>query len=213
MTQRNFREEKSIRELSEMKTEAELKFLKAQVHPHFLFNTLNNLYALTLDQSPKASEVVLKLSELMNYMLYECNEDNILISKEINLIENYLSLERIRYEDNLDLEFNVKGEIAGKKIAPMILLPFVENAFKHGVSKLVSHAQVRIELCLDGNKLEFKSSNSKPAENKPDLIGYSDGIGLKNVQRRLELLYHQRHEIDFFYTETEFNVSLKINLD
>ncbi len=213
LVQRNVREEKNIQELNEKKTEAELKFLKAQVHPHFLFNTLNNLYALTLDQSPKASEVVLKLSELMNYMLYECNEETILISKEIKLLENYLSLERIRYEDTLDIDFQVIGETAGKKVAPMMLLPFVENAFKHGVSKLSGNAHVVISLSLDGNKLEFRSKNTKPANVKPDLAGYSEGIGLKNVQRRLELLYPQKHEIRFDYSEKEFNVWLTIILD
>ncbi len=213
LVQRNVREEKNIQELNEKKTEAELKFLKAQVHPHFLFNTLNNLYALTLDQSPKASEVVLKLSELMNYMLYECNEETILITKEIKLIENYLSLERIRYEDNLDIDFQVIGETAGKKVAPMMLLPFVENAFKHGVSKLSTKARVLISLSLDGSKLEFQSKNTKPAHVKPDLAGYSEGIGLKNVQRRLELLYPQKHDIRFDYSEKEFNVWLTITLD
>jgi len=212
LLQRNFKEEKNLQELNEKRVEAELKFLKAQVHPHFLFNTLNNLYALTLDKSPKSSEVVLKLSELLNYMLYECNEPTILVSKEIKLIENYLSLETIRYQDSLSLDFKVTGEIAAKKIAPMLLLPFVENAFKHGVSRLNKGAKVMVNLHIQEDELHFQVSNSKPAESQVDPAGYTEGIGLKNVKRRLELIYPNRHEMLFQPTDREFVVFLKLKL-
>ena len=212
LLQRNFRKEKNMQELSEKKIEAELKFLKAQVHPHFLFNTLNNLYALTLEQSDKASEVVLKLSELLNYMLYECNEPTILVSKEIKLIENYLSLEKIRYGENMELDFQVAGEIAGKKIAPMLLLPFVENAFKHGVSKIARNARVSINLNLHEEELIFQVRNTKADTTSDDPAGYSEGIGLKNVQRRLELMYPDRHTLTSQKTRSEFIVYLKLNL-
>jgi len=212
LLQRNIRKEKNLQELSEKRTEAELKFLKAQVHPHFLFNTLNNLYALTLEQSPKAPEVVLKLSELLNYMLYECNEKTILISKEIKLIENYLSLETIRYGDKMKLDFQVAGEIAGKKIAPMLLLPFVENAFKHGVSKISGNAKVSVFLNIQNKELIFQVSNSQTESSKNDPAGYSEGIGLKNVQRRLDLMYPEQHTMTLQQAGPEFIVYLKLNL-
>jgi LytS/YehU family sensor histidine kinase len=177
-----------------------------------LFNTLNNLYALTLDKSDKAPEVVLKLSDLLNYMLYDCNEHYMLISKEIKLIENYLELERIRYGNHLDIDFTVSGDTAGKKIPPMILLPFVENAFKHGVSKVRNDAFVKIHLEVDGDQLRFIVGNSKKLVPDSDLAGYSEGIGLKNVTRRLDLLYPGRYFLELQEFDHEYHILLKINL-
>ena len=208
----SFEQQKNARELDKEKIEAELKFLKAQVHPHFLFNTLNNLYALTLDRSEKAPEVVLKLSDLLNYMLYECNEPYMLVTKEIQLLENYLALERIRYGDHLNLEFQVIGETTGKKLAPMLLLPFVENAFKHGVSKVRKNARVSIRLEINGDRLTFSVINTRQVLPMEDLTGYTEGIGLKNVKRRLELLYPGEHKITVGSGENEFSVNLEVNL-
>jgi len=207
------RQQNNSLQLDREKIEAELKFLKAQVHPHFLFNTLNNLYALTLDKSEKAPEVVLKLSELLSYMLYECNDPYTLITKEVQLIENYLELERIRYGRHLDLDLTVSGDITGKKIAPMLLLPFVENAFKHGVSKVSRQSFVRILLEVNGNHLEFRVINSKSPAPGPDETDYTEGIGLKNVRRRLDLLYPSQHELIIQPLEIEFKVNLTINLE
>jgi two-component system, LytTR family, sensor kinase len=209
----SFEQQKNAKELDQERIEAELKFLKSQIHPHFLFNTLNNLYALTLDKSDKAPEVVLKLSDLLNYMLYECNEPYMLITKETRLIENYLTLERIRYGEQLDLDFQVRGEIIGKRLAPMLLLPFIENAFKHGVSKVRKEAKVRILLEITGNILHFSVINSRSFLPEKDLAGYSEGIGLKNVKRRLELLYPGKHQLDLSQTDKEFSIHLKIILD
>jgi sensor histidine kinase YesM len=208
-----FSEQKRLQELKKSQVEAELKFLKAQVHPHFLFNTLNNLYALTLDKSENASEVVLKLSDLLNYMLYECNEETILLKKEIKLIENFLSLERIRYGESLDINFNVKGETAGKKIAPMLLLPFVENAFKHGVSQISQEARVKIVLEVVGPHLNFAVKNTKPILHEKDEAGYTEGIGLKNVKRRLEILYPGNYIFNIIEKDREFSIELKLNLE
>jgi two-component system LytT family sensor kinase len=205
-------QQKNARELDHEKNEAELKFLKAQVHPHFLFNTLNNLYALALDKSDRTPEVVLKLSDLLNYMLYECNEPYMLVTKEIQLLENYLSLEQIRYGDNLALEFQVTGEITGKRLAPMLLLPFVENAFKHGVSKVRKNPSVHINLDITGNTLHFAVRNSRSMLPETDLTGYTEGIGLKNVKRRLELLYPGRHHLLMEQNEGEYCIHLKVNL-
>ncbi|MDD4645612.1 MAG: histidine kinase [Bacteroidales bacterium] len=209
----SFGQQENARALDREKTEAELKFLKSQIHPHFLFNTLNNLYALTLDKSDKAPEVVLKLSDLLNYMLYECNESYVLVNKEIQMLENYLSLERIRYGEQLDLNFQVTGEVAGKQLAPMLLLPFVENAFKHGVSKLRKEAHVNISLEINGNIMDFSVKNSCSVLPDQDISGYTEGIGLKNVQRRLELLYPDKHRLMIGQTDNEFSISLNIILD
>lgn len=209
----SFKQQENARELDKEKTEAELKFLKSQIHPHFLFNTLNNLYALTLDKSDKAPEVVLKLSDLLNYMLYECNEPYMLVTKEIHLLENYLSLERIRYGEQLDLNFQVTGEIVGKRLAPMLLLPFAENAFKHGVSKVRKDANVSILLDCTGNILSFSVRNSRALLPDHDVAGYTEGIGLKNVQRRLDLLYPEKHQLTLEQTDKEFSIHLKIILE
>ncbi|MFA6126286.1 MAG: histidine kinase [Bacteroidales bacterium] len=208
----SLQQQENARELDQQKIEAELKFLKSQVHPHFLFNTLNNLYALTLDKSDKAPEIVLKLSDLLNYMLYECNEPYVLVTKEIQMINNYLSLERIRYGDHLDLEFQVTGEITGKRLAPMLLLPFVENAFKHGVSKLRKNATIRIALDIIGNSMIFSVRNTRSFLPDNDISGYTEGIGLKNVKRRLELLYPDEHHLNVVQTKSEFSIHLKIIL-
>ncbi len=209
----SFEQQKNAQELDQERIAAELKFLKSQIHPHFLFNTLNNLYALTLDKSDKAPEVVLKLSDLLNYMLYECNEPYVLVTKETKLIENYLSLERIRYGDQLDLDFQVTGEVIGKRLAPMLLLPFIENAFKHGVSKVRKNPSVRIRLEISGNDLNFSVTNSLALMPDTDISGYTEGIGLKNVQRRLDLLYPGKHKLDIGQTDHEFSIHLKIILD
>jgi len=206
-------QQENARELDQKRAEAELNFLKSQVHPHFLFNTLNNLYALTLDKSDKAPEIVLKLSDLLNYMLYECNESFKLVSEEIRLLENYLSLERIRYGDHLDLDFQVTGEIAGKRLAPMLLLPFVENAFKHGVSQVSKNASIHILLHIIGTKLIFSVRNSRSLLPDSDFSGYTKGIGLTNVKKRLDLLYPEKHELLVEQTDNDFSIHLEINLD
>ncbi|MEM6829048.1 MAG: histidine kinase [Bacteroidota bacterium] len=143
-----YREQKSNEQLAQEKLKAELNFLKAQVHPHFLFNTLNNLYALTLRQSKDAAEVVLKLSELLNYMLYECNTDQVPINKEIKLVQDYIALEKIRYGKRLDIAFNIRGNADRQLVAPMLILPFVENSFKHGVSEELNDSWINIDLEL-----------------------------------------------------------------
>ncbi len=213
LVKQRFSEQERLQSLKKAQVEAELKFLKAQVHPHFLFNTLNNLYALTLDKSDSASEVVLKLSDLLNYMLYECNEDTILLSKEISLIENFLALESIRYGNSLSVKLNVDGETAGKKIAPMLLLPFVENAFKHGVSKVSRNAKVGINLEVSGSDLQFIVVNSKPLLVEKDEAGYTEGIGLKNVKRRLELLYPDHYHFSIIEEDQEFKIKLNLDLE
>lgn len=176
-------------ELKRDKLEAELKFLKNQVQPHFLFNTLNNLYGLILKRSPQAEDVVLKLSELMRYMLYETNSDSVLLDKEVANTRSYIELEKVRYGEKVDICFDVYGNTMGWSIAPMLLLPFVENSFKHGVSASLDKAWIRIALSVDDTQLKFVVENSVPAGSGANSAEITSGIGLANVKRRLEILY------------------------
>ncbi len=206
-------DQKRTQQLEQEKLQAELKFLKAQVHPHFLFNTLNNLYALTLKQSKDASEVVLKLSDLLDYMLYECNADWVPLKKEIKLVEDYISLEKIRYGQRLEVSFDIRGEVEETMIAPMMILPFVENSFKHGVSGELNQSWVSIDLTVKGESLTLKVENSKSKNGEhEDRFDYKQGIGLKNVKRRLDLLYTDRFDLNILDSEESFLVVLKLNL-
>jgi len=208
-----YRDQQRTQELEQEKLQAELKFLKAQVHPHFLFNTLNNLYALTLKQSKDAPEVVLKLSDLLDYMLYECNADKVPLKKEIKLVEDYISLEKIRYGKRLEISFDIRGEIESQIIAPMMILPFVENSFKHGVSEELHQSWVSMDLTVKKESLTLKVENSKSKNGEhEDRFDYKQGIGLKNVQRRLDLLYEDNYDLNVLDTEESYLVVLKLNL-
>jgi len=199
--------------LKQEKLAAELKFLKAQIHPHFLFNTLNNLYALTLKKSPKAPEVVLKLSDLLDYMLYECNVPKVGLEKEIAMLENYIELEKIRYGDDLKVNFNVDNASKSVLISPMLLLPLVENAFKHGVSGEINSKWVNIKLETNSGNLEFSIENSKDPKSKNKKESYTEGIGLKNVIRRLELVYKDVHQLQVNDKGESFKVVLNVEIE
>lgn len=193
--------------------QAELDFLKSQIHPHFLFNTLNNLYALTLSNSPKSPNIVMGLSEILRYMLYECNVAHVDLKKDVEVLESYILIEKIRYEDRLDLSFTKTGDINAHQIAPLLLLPLVENAFKHGVSEKVGEAWINIDLAVKDNLLKFKVANSK-AENVDQTAAKHYGkIGLENVRKRLQIIYPKAHEIKIFDEEELFVAILEINLD
>lgn len=207
-----YKHQATTQKLAQEKLQAELKFLRAQVHPHFLFNTLNNLYALTLKKSDSAPEIVLKLSDLLNYMLYECNTDRVPLQKEIMLLENYISLEKLRYGDHLDISFNVTGETDGKEIAPMLILPFVENSFKHGVSGETDQAWVGISISLKETLLTLKVENSKSSEITKDEQQYKEGIGLTNVKRRLDLIYSGDYDLKIMDDDDSYLVVLKLEL-
>lgn len=199
--------------LEKQKLATELNYLKGQIHPHFFFNTLNNLYALTLQKSDDAPTTVLKLSQMMHYMLYDAATELVPLTKEINNIQNYIELERIRYGDRLDLSFSVTGTVEGKQIAPLILLPFVENAFKHGTSNEHRECWITIDLKVKDDLLLFKVENSVNSSNKPgNLMGYKSGIGLKNVKRRLELLYPAHHQLGILKEADAHWIDLKIEL-
>ncbi|MBS2096948.1 sensor histidine kinase [Carboxylicivirga linearis] len=192
------------------KLEAELIFLKNQVHPHFLFNTLNSLYSLILKKSDQSLEVVLKLSGLLRYMLYETNAPEVSLDKELESIKNYLELEQIRYGKRVELSFNVWGDFSSHRIAPMLLLPFIENSFKHSTKGFSGIAMIAIEIGCKGHELILKVENSKPSGNEKSEL--ASGIGLHNVKRRLDILYPNQHQLKIEDENESFLVILKMNL-
>ena len=193
--------------------QSELRFLKSQINPHFLFNTLNNLYALTLKKSDKAPEIVLKLSEIMRYMLYECNERRVQLTKEIQYIYNYLDLERLRQPKDTDIRFVVEGQISEQMVAPLLFIPFLENSFKHGLNNQIQgEGFVRLRLTVAGEDLEFFIENSKaerlPRQDHPR----SGGIGLVNVRQRLQMLYPDNHTLTVQDEPHRYAVTLHLKM-
>ncbi len=192
--------------------EAELKLLKAQIHPHFLFNTLNNLYGLTLEKSDDAPTLVLRLSDILDYILYRCNEPRVNLADEIENLTNYIEIERIRYSEKLKLEIDFPGDTENLKIAPLIILPFIENAFKHGVSNYPGVAYVKTSINLVGTTLLFSIENAKNPLKKIE-NGYSRGIGLTNARKRLELLYPQKYILRIDEKVESYSVHLTLQLE
>ncbi len=195
-------------EMEKLNLQTELNLLKAQLHPHFLFNTMNNLYALSLEESAKTSEGIAKISDLLRSVLYECNEVEIALVKEIKLIENYIDLEKMRYGNRLKLNFDVNGPINDLRIAPMLLFTFVENCFKHGSSKDTGNPWINIKISASENELLFFAENSKPGfvQKRKEI----EGIGLKNVKKRLEIIYAERHSLNIAELQNKFSVNLSI---
>ncbi len=205
-------EKRKLEALLKEKATAELNFLKAQIHPHFLFNTLNNLYALTLEKSDDAPEVVAKLSEILDYMLYQCNDPTVLVSKEVELIQHYIDLEKLRYGDRLSLHFSAQIDDPQIRIAPLILLSIVENAFKHGASGSLRQPVINIDLVVQAKRLHFKVFNTKALHLAQDERAYRKGIGTDNIKRQLELVYPSHHEWCVEEGEEDYEVQLKIEL-
>jgi len=207
-----FESKHQLEVLQNEKKTAELNFLKAQIHPHFLFNTLNNLYALTLEKSDDAPEVVVKLSEMLDYMLYQCSDPQVVISKEVELLENYMALEILRYGEKLDLKFNQQIDNPNTPIAPLILLSLVENAFKHGASGNLDNPLIHINLEVVDNQLKFKVFNTK-SKNPQSIKGLKkQGIGANNIKRQLDLIYPENYQLKIEDQEEDYLVILKIGL-
>ena len=194
------------------KISAELQLLKAQIHPHFLFNSLNNIYSFALEASPRAPQMIQKLSSLLHYMLYECKHPKVPLAKELNMISDYISLEKIRYGERLKIDIQFPRDIDHQMIAPLLLIPFVENSFKHGTSKMLSKPYVRLNIMLDGNMLYFKLTNSRPESIDEMPVNPNRGLGLKNVKKRLELLYPKNHELQTMEDPSEYSVWMKIDM-
>ncbi len=203
-------ERKRVEKLEEIQLKTELDFLKSQIQPHFFFNTLNNLYALTIEKSDIAPSVVLKLSDIMQYVLYDVREPQIRLYDEIKYIQNYIDLERLRYGDRVESNTEIKGEISNIMVPPLLFLPFIENCFKHGV-KANNKIEVEISFEMLKNKtLLFKVINSFDQLTN---IDSNQGIGIQNVKRRLELLFKNNFELKTIIDKKEYCVELKIPIE
>ncbi len=204
------RNEKQRRELIENQLYTELKYLKSQVNPHFLFNTLNNLFSIAQrNQDEETANGISKLAGLMRYMLYDSSVSKIGLEKELKNIQDFIALSKLRYpEDEVTVELNTSGNIEHAVIAPMLLLPFVENAFKHGIA-IEETSTISISLDVQPEKIVFTCSNPLYESDSPQDKNYS-GTGLENVKRRLELLYPQKHVLALADTDGFFRVQLEL---
>lgn len=198
-----------LKQTESEKLTAQIASLKSQINPHFLFNTLNNIYATAIDTSPKAADMVDKLSEMMRYTMKDTQQDFVLLEDEINYIDNFIELQRIRLDRSVKLEFDSLENIPDLQIAPMLLIPFIENAFKHGVnSEQKSH--IKIEIKMNNTEFQLKVINNKVDVQKD--ISEGSGLGIENTKHRLNLIYPSKHLLVINDTEKEFSVSLHINL-
>jgi two-component system LytT family sensor kinase len=191
------------------KQEAELSYLKSQTNPHFLFNTLNNIYSLSRDKSDLAPESILKLSKILRFMLYEAGGKFIAIEQEIKILNDYIALEKLRYDESLHINFNYDIEDMKQAIPPLLLIPMVENAFKHGVSETRNRPFVDIHLSVNKRVLTFIIKNSTDAAAGDQQV--KENIGLSNLRRQLELLYKE-YSLQVQHGESTFTATLKINL-
>jgi LytS/YehU family sensor histidine kinase len=208
------KEHKRLTDLEKLQLETELLFLRSQISPHFFFNTLNNIYALSLENSKKTPKIIIKLSELMRYLLYETKKKKQSLEKEIICIQNYLDLERIRFDEKLEVNMTISGDIKNKKIAPILLLSFIENAFKHGANKNIGKIRIDIDFNIIENFLYFRIANPIPTETKYEQqLNKSSGIGLQNVKKRLALGYKtDEYNLDIKTIDSLFIVELKIKV-
>lgn len=195
--------------LQKENTAAEMQLLKAQIHPHFLFNTLNNIYSFTLNKLPKAKQLVHNLNAIMYYMVNDCNVDFLPLNKEIKMLNDYIELEKVRYGTRLNIEVNIEGDYNNKLITPLLMIPFVENSFKHGTSKMLEDPWIRLFIQADENILHFSLTNGKPLNEDQHQNGR---IGLNNVKKRLELLYPDNHLLLIESTANTFTVNMQIPL-
>lgn len=209
-----FRHQRERTVLENQNIQSELRFLKSQINPHFLFNTLNSIYALTLKKSDAAPEIVVKLSEMLRYMLYECNEKLVPLEKEVNYVKNYLALEQLRHGGKIDIDFSLEGEVDGQMLAPLLFVPFLENSFKHGASRTIRTGYVNVIMRVkDKSQLQFEVEN-----NKPDTFPManhelkSGGIGLANLDRRLNILYPKKHMLTIKDSPNVYRVILDLSL-
>lgn len=203
-------QERLSNQVEREKLTAELKFLKSQINPHFLFNVLNNVYSLSIAKSEQTPEVVIRLSEMLRYMLYQSGHERASLEQEIVYIQNYTALQQLKDDEQLSVELELEVKNPSARIAPMILIPFVENAFKHSKIEDISHGWIKVRLTEQGNQFVFEVRNSLPGSSfTKDPTG---GIGLSNVKRRLELEYPGKHQLDIREAENAFTIQLSVSL-
>lgn len=202
-----FRNDRIRRELENQKLSSELAFLKSQINPHFLFNSLNSIYSLAYQRSENTPEAILKLSEIMRYMLYECNDHKVDLGKELQYLQNYIDLQIVRFGRRAHVDFEINGILGHQQIVPMILISFVENGFKHGIANDPEHP-IRLKIDVTDQRLEFFMSNKKHLSNKDE----TSGIGLANVKRRLDLLYKGKYQLKIRNESDHYTCKLILDL-
>jgi two-component system, LytTR family, sensor kinase len=202
-----FLNERIQRDLENQRLTAELAFLKSQINPHFLFNSLNSIYSLAYQRSETTPEAILKLSEIMRYMLYECNDNKVDLGKELQYLQNYIDLQKIRFGNKAFIDFKVEGKVDYQQIVPLLLIAFIENAFKHGVANNAL-TPIRLLIDVEDTHLHFYIQNRKHRNNR-DEVG---GIGLNNVKRRLDLLYPGKYNLDIRDEADTYTVELSLVL-
>lgn len=193
-------------QLALINKEMQLNLLKQQLSPHFYFNTLNNLYGLSRSNSLRLSDALSQLSSIMHYVIVDCNQPKVLLSQEINFLNSYIELEKLRYEKNTVIEMKVKGQAGEQTILPLLLIQFVENAFKHGMKEKSDRSWMKAEVLIDGNELTFIVGNSY-YEMTP-----AQGIGITSVKHILNLQYEGKYDMQIEHTDNRFSVTLKMNL-
>ena len=192
--------------------ENELKYLRSQIQPHFFFNTLNNLYSLTIDKSDKAPDLILKLSDLMKYFLYETGKEYQSLSNEIKHIKDYIDIEKLRYNEELKVSFNIRGAVKKTMIRPLLLIPLVENAFKHGARNSKKNSYITIDLKINSSEINFKVENSFSKSTKPIKVQVG-GIGLANIKKRLEINYGKENfSLNTFEEKNKYIAELIVKL-
>jgi len=203
--------QKELLEKEKQKTEVELKALKAQINPHFFFNTLNSIYSMALDKDERLPGTVLQLSDLMRYFLYESKDNFVPLEKELAVADNYIALQKIRSGEQLRIEIIKQGEVNGQKIAPLLLITFLENAFKHGAKGSSGNTFIKLDIKVEKNKLNFMVENNKGYIDEVN-TGDHNGLGLENVKRQLELLYPGKHLLNIKDEQDRFIVALQLSL-
>ncbi len=203
---RSLQQDEQMKVLKEQQLMSELNYLKAQLHPHFFFNTMNNIYSLALKQSKDTAPIVAKLADMMRYILYEADQPKVPLKKEIDFLSDYVEVEKIRHQQNT-IQFDVQGINNSLHIEPLLMLPFIENAFKHGLEQETGKGSVSIIICVIENELTLDVTNSKPQQQ--NLV---NGIGLQNVSKRLELLYPNTHQLEVKNEQDTYHVTLTLQL-
>lgn len=204
-----YEQQKQMQELKQQKTTAELALLKSQVHPHFIFNTLNNIYAVTVKNNPETAGYLLHLARFLEYNLYNAQHDMVTLESELAYIQDYVSLQQLRYGNKVDYSVSEYGSTKGLQLPPLLLLPLIENSFKHGVDSMVDDdAWVRVEISNREQDLTIKVENSREAMETKN--GTNGGLGLKNVKKRLELIYPDQHDLKILEESNSFLVVLKV---
>jgi two-component system, LytTR family, sensor kinase len=204
----NIQQQKKLKQISLEKLRAEVSYLRAQINPHFLFNTLNNLYGLSLQQSAKTPELIMRLSRMMDYMLYEVEGTKVLLKRDLENLLNYIEMERIRQGNNALICYDVQGEVTNELVEPLLFLPLVENAFKHGVNQIIDGAYLEVKLIIRQEHLTCTVKNNYKTPR--DQEQFHQSLGLINLRKRLELFYPHRHFLEIYDDSINYHVKLDI---